>query len=90
MKEDTDEPLYRQIARKLRTEIEEQLRPGDSIGTEAELEQRFSVSRITVRRAIDELVHAGLLVRRQGSGTFVARAKVTEELGVLYSWTERM
>jgi GntR family transcriptional regulator len=90
MKEDIDEPLYRQIARTLRTEIEEQLRSGDPIGTEAELEHRFGVSRITVRRAIDELVHAGLLVRRQGSGTFVSRIKVTEELGVLYSWTERM
>jgi GntR family transcriptional regulator len=90
MREDADEPLYRRIARKLRAEIEEQLRPGDAIETEAALEQRFNVSRITVRHAIDELVHAGLLVRRQGSGTFVARIKVTEELGVLHSWTERM
>lgn len=90
MKDDTDEPLYRRIERTLRAEIEEQLYPGAPIGTEAELEKRFHVSRITVRRAIDELVHAGLLVRRQGSGTFVARTKVTEELGILHSWTERM
>ena len=90
MKEDIEEPLYRKIARTLRTEIEEQLQPGDIIATEAELEQRFGVSRITVRRAVDELVHIGLLVRRQGSGTFVAQQKVTQELGVLHSWTERM
>ncbi|WP_165423354.1 GntR family transcriptional regulator [Ktedonosporobacter rubrisoli] len=85
-----DGPLYKQIAHTLRSEIEEKLQPGETIETEAELEQRFSVSRITVRRAIDELVHQGLLVRRQGSGTFVAQRKVTQELGVLHSWTERM
>jgi GntR family transcriptional regulator len=90
MKEEVDEPLYRQIAHALRTEIEQHLRPGDPIETELALEQRFSVSRITVRRAIDELVRAGLLLRRQGSGTFVAQHKVTEELGVLHSWTETM
>ncbi len=87
---DGEGPRYRQIARALQTEIEQNLRPGDPIGTEAELEQRFGVSRITIRRAIDELVHADLLVRRQGSGTFVAQRKVTQELGVLHSWTERM
>ena len=87
---DSEGPRYRQIARTLQTEIEQSLRPGDPIGTEAELEQRFGVSRITIRRAIDELVHDALLVRRQGSGTFVAQRKVIQELGVLHSWTERM
>ena len=87
---DGEGPRYRQIARALQAEIEQSLRPGDPIGTEAELELRFGVSRITIRRAIDELVHDDLLVRRQGSGTFVAQRKVTEELGVLHSWTERM
>lgn len=90
MKEDTEGPRYRQIARVLRTEIEENLHPGDLIGTETELEQRFQVSRITIRRAIDELVHAGLLLRRQGSGTFVAPPKVSQELGMPHSWTESM
>ena len=87
---DSEGPRYRQIARALQAEIEQHLRPGDPIETETELEQRFSVSRITIRRAIDELVHADLLVRRQGSGTFVAQRKVTQELGILHSWTERM
>lgn len=90
MKEDHDEPRYRQIARILQTEIETQAQPGDAIETEAEIEQRFGVSRITVRKAIDELVHAGLLIRRRGSGTFVARPKVSQELGISRSWTERM
>lgn len=83
-------PIYRQIACTLKTEIEESFQAGDPIETELALEQRFGVSRITVRRAIDELVHEGLLVRRQGSGTFVAQPKVIQELGILHSWTESM
>jgi GntR family transcriptional regulator len=46
--------------------------PGQQIPTEPELCQAFDVSRITVRKAIDELVAEGWLVRRQGRGTFVA------------------
>ncbi len=82
------EPLYRQVAGALRAEIAERLQPGDMIATESELERRFGVSRITVRRAVDELAQAGLLVRRQGSGTFVARPRVSEPLGGFQSWSE--
>jgi len=46
--------------------------PGHSFITERELCRSFGVSRITAARAINELVSDGLLVRRQGSGTFVA------------------
>jgi GntR family transcriptional regulator len=89
MKEPGEQPLYKQIARALRAEVE-QLHPGDALGTEADLEQRFNVSRITIRRAIDKLAQDGLVLRRPGQGTFVARNKVSDRLGVLYSWTERM
>jgi GntR family transcriptional regulator len=90
MSEVIEGPRYRQIARALKAEIEESLQAGDPIETEFALEQRFGVSRITIRRAIDELAREGLLVRRQGSGTFVAQPKVTQELGILHSWTESM
>lgn len=83
-------PLYRQVAAALRAEIEARPRAGEAIATEAELERRFAVSRITVRRAIDLLCQAGLLTRRQGSGTYVTIPRVTEELGTLHSWTEGM
>jgi GntR family transcriptional regulator len=83
-------PLYRQVEQALRAEIIGRLEPGVTIPTETELEQQFGVSRITIRRAVHELVQAGLLIRRQGSGTFVARAKVTEELGELHSWPDEM
>ncbi len=89
MKEPIEEPLYKQIARTLRVQVKE-LQPGDPLGTEADLEQRFGVSRITIRHAIDELAQDGLVIRRPGMGTFVARTKVADKLGVLYSWTERM
>jgi GntR family transcriptional regulator len=47
------------------------LAPGSQIPTEPELCAAFDVSRITIRRAIDDLVSEGLVVRRQGSGTFI-------------------
>ncbi len=83
------EPLYRQVADTLRAEIGG-LAQGAALASEADLERRFSVSRITVRRALDLLAQSSLVVRRQGSGTFVARPKVAEQLGVLHSWTDGM
>jgi len=65
-------PLYRQVADVLRDRIEKGLfRPGERIPTEYELCDRFGVSRISIRQALAELVHEGLLHRRQGSGTYV-------------------
>lgn len=83
-------PRYREIALALTAEIESELQPGDSIAPEPELGRRFAVSRVTVRRAVDLLVQRGLVVRRQGSGTYVAQRKVTEELGILHGWTDSM
>lgn len=45
--------------------------PGDQLPTEPELCAEFGVSRITIRRAVEELIAEGLLVRQQGRGTFV-------------------
>ncbi|MEZ5499698.1 MAG: GntR family transcriptional regulator [Steroidobacteraceae bacterium] len=45
--------------------------PGQQIPTEPDLCKLFSVSRITIRRAIDQLVKEGWLIRQQGRGTFV-------------------
>jgi GntR family histidine utilization transcriptional repressor len=46
--------------------------PGDKIQSENQLAQSFTVSRMTARRAISELVSEGILVRTQGVGTFVS------------------
>lgn len=48
------------------------VKPGDKIYSENELSKMFQVSRHTIRQAIGELVHEGLLYREQGAGTFIA------------------
>lgn len=60
---------------------------GDAIPTEQELGQSFRVSRITVRRAIDELVREGHLVTRRGKGTFVAQAKIERPMTRMNSFS---
>jgi GntR family histidine utilization transcriptional repressor len=46
--------------------------PGDRAPSENELSVRFGVSRMTARRALDQLAHTGDIVRRRGSGSFIA------------------
>jgi GntR family transcriptional regulator len=67
-------PLYKQIERDiLECLAKGEWKPGDQLPTEAELATRFSVAIFTVRAGIGELVGAGILTRKQGKGTFVAR-----------------
>lgn len=84
-----DVPLYAQIRELLRSELA-RLEPGQAIPPEPELQERFGVSRITVRKAVDDLVTEGLLLRQQGSGTFVQCPKLTHELSMITSWTEQL
>ncbi len=71
-----DAPRYAAIKRSIHDAIEAgTLRPGDRVPSEAELVTRFGVSRMTANRALRELQSAGVLVRRAGSGSFVAEAK---------------
>lgn len=82
-------PLYVQVREKLRSEYS-QLEPNTAIPTELELMQRFGVSRITLRKAVDDLVVDGLLERHQGRGTFTSVPKLTHELNAITSWTEQL
>jgi GntR family transcriptional regulator, N-acetylglucosamine utilization regulator len=83
-------PLYQQLQRALRQAIENRiLSPDDALPPERDLASEFSVSRITVRKAIDGLVNEGMLVRRQGSGTFVC-ARVEKNFSKLTSFSEDM
>jgi GntR family transcriptional regulator len=67
------QPLYRQIAGLITRGLDSgEWKPGEAIPSELELAARYKVSQGTVRKAIDELATANLLVRRQGKGTFVA------------------
>lgn len=65
-------PRYHQVYVTLRTWVRDgTYKPGDRIPTEPQLCEMFEVSRITVRKAIDNLCREGWLVRQQGRGTFV-------------------
>jgi GntR family transcriptional regulator len=67
------QPLYVQIKALLEKSLEAgEWRPGEAIPSETDLAGRFGVSQGTVRKAIDALADANLVVRRQGKGTFVA------------------
>jgi GntR family transcriptional regulator len=84
-------PLYYRLREALRARIlSGELPVGSLFPTEQEVSERYAVSRTTVREAILGLVHEGLLVRKQGKGTFVAARKLEEELGVLVGFTEQM
>jgi DNA-binding GntR family transcriptional regulator len=70
-------PLYHQLARQLESAIEAgRLAKGEFLGNEVELAEAWRVSRPTVRRAIQELVSSGMLVRRRGVGTQVVNDQV--------------
>ena len=79
------QPLYRQIKALITDRLESgEWRPGESIPSEMELAQTFSVSQGTVRKAVSELADENVLIRRQGRGTFVAsHAHVGTQLSFL-------
>ena len=62
--------------------------PGGSIPSERELSEQYGISRMTVRQSVSELVNEGLLFREQGRGTFVGRAKISQQLLRLTGFTE--
>lgn len=66
-------PLYKEVKRVLTHSLAQgEWQPGEALPSEAKLAQRYGVSIGTLRKAIDELVAEGVVVRRQGSGTFIA------------------
>ena len=71
-------PLYFQVAQQIEHAINEgELAPGDRLDNEISLAEQFGLSRPTMRRAIQELVDKGLLVRKRGVGTQVVHGQVT-------------
>jgi DNA-binding GntR family transcriptional regulator len=71
-------PLYFQVAQQIEHAISEgDLAPGDRLDNEISLAEQFGLSRPTMRRAIQELVDKGLLVRKRGVGTQVVHGQVT-------------
>jgi GntR family transcriptional regulator len=84
-------PLYHQLKEIFLEKIEnEELKEGDRIPSENELQQIYDLSRATVRNAIQILVNEGFMEKKKGKGTFVKRRKIEEQLPVLKSFTEEM
>lgn len=90
MKTDTSAPLYLRFQRALRMAINDYVfEPNDVLPAERTLAEEFSLSRVTIRKAIDGLVDEGVLTRRQGAGTFVV-GRVEKSFALLSSFTEDM
>ena len=85
-------PLYLQLKRWIEDAIGRgDIVPGDALPSERDLATRVDVSRVTVRKAVLQLVNDGVLVQRHGSGTFVApQTRVEQSLSQLTSFTEDM
>jgi GntR family transcriptional regulator len=62
---------------------------GESLPAERELADRWDVSRMTLRRAMDDLVVEGVIARRRGAGTFLTRPRLSRRLAMT-SFTEEM
>jgi GntR family transcriptional regulator len=81
------EAMYAHLASVLRGRVAN-MKPGERVSSEPELSREFNVSRFTVARAVELLVRDGLVVRRQGSGTFVADQIMRQMPSVLFGFAE--
>ncbi len=89
LKQDAITPLYVQLMDELEASIRNGVyKPGDKIMTEAEMAREYGVSLITVRKAVGSLMEKGLVVRKQGKGTFVTKPKYSRNMKKLQSFTE--
>lgn len=78
-------PLYLQVQETLKEMIENvEYGPGEQIPSERELSDMLGVSRMTVRRAVENLIQVGLLERRSTSGTYVRQPQVVRHVGSQY------
>jgi GntR family transcriptional regulator len=84
-------PLYVQIQEYIAEKISKgELNPESRIPSERELSQELGVSRMTVRRSLTELVNEGMLERRHGAGTFVAKPRVTYAATELINYAQAL
>jgi GntR family transcriptional regulator len=84
-------PLYHQLCEILTSKLlAGEFKPHEAIPTERELIEQYGVSRITVRRALEELEEKGFIKRIQGRGTFVQPPRVERTLARLSSFSEEL
>jgi len=84
-------PVYYQLKEALKEQIESGVyKPHERLPSERELEEAYRISRMTARRALEELEAEGYIYRAQGRGSFVAEPKIRQGLLWLTSFTEDM
>ncbi len=90
-KHDSPVPLYVQIKEYLRRNIQSGVfEVNERIPSERQLAEQFNVNRLTVSKAIDDLVQDGLVYTQVGKGTYVAPTKIDQTLQSLTSFTQDM
>jgi GntR family transcriptional regulator len=81
-------PIYYQLKENIKQNIAKGVwKAGQCIDSERELSEQYEVSRMTIRQALGELVHEGILVREKGKGTFVCDPKVKQRDMMSFSET---
>lgn len=98
LRESETGPRYMRLQRLIREAVDtHRIAVGAALPTEREMVEEYGISRVTVRKAIDGLVHEGLLERRQGAGTFVAVQdqpddghRVEKSFSIMSSFSEDM
>ena len=89
--ENLHKPLYVQIQEYIAELIlSGKIPPDTKLPSERDFSQELDVSRMTVRRSVTELVNEGILERRHGSGTYVARPKVNYNARELINYVQAM
>lgn len=83
-------PLYLQLKDILLKDIKENYSPGDLIPAEPRLEEIYKVSRITIRKAIEQLERDNIVEKKQGKGTFVLEQKILYDANSIGSLTQRL
>lgn len=81
-------PRYYQLQKELENRIFNDWQVDEKIPSEIILMEEFSVSRNTVKKAIEELVNQGKLYRIQGKGTFVRKKQIIQQLDQFYSFSK--
>jgi len=90
-------PVYRQLIEQVRREVMlGRMHPGDQLPTLKEVVEALAINPNTVAKAYSELEHEGLVVRRQGVGTFIAASATSRSLvaspallSSLFRWIRR-